>query len=171
LRQYRWLIGASFAAALASSGAAAQTLRTDDPSFLALGAGAFDLLHDDIAGEARIEYRSGYKIFGVLKPFIGGMVTTESAFYGFGGFGIDIYFGPRWVLTPSAAVGAFTKGSGKDLGSTVEFRTGAELAYRFDDRSRLGLAFHHLSNAGISTHNPGTESLMLMYSLPFDLLR
>ena len=65
------------------------------------------------------------------------------------------------------AVGAFYKGSGKDLGSVVEFKTGGEFAYRFDDHSRLGLQFDHISNAGIGKHNPGTESLVLFWSFPF----
>jgi len=41
-----------------------------------------------------------------------------------------------------------------------------EVAYRFDDRSRLGLSISHYSNAGLGDDNPGTESLMLNYSVP-----
>jgi hypothetical protein len=165
------LIGESVAVALSGGPAAAQSLSVDDPSFISLGAGAFDVLHDGPAGELRGEFRSGHKLLGFLKPFVGVSATTDGAVYGYGGFGVDLYFGQRWVLTPNAAVGAFGHGDGKDLGSTVEFRTGAELAYRFDDRSRLGLDFHHTSNAGIGSRNPGAETLMLMYSIPLNLLR
>jgi lipid A 3-O-deacylase len=160
------LIGVVAAAMLGCGSAAAQTLSVDDPSYIALGAGIFDFLHDGTAGEFRGEFRSGYKLLGVLKPFAGASVTTDGGVYGYGGVGVDVYFGPHWVLTPNAAVGAFEEGGGKDLGSTVEFRTGAELAYRFDNRARLGLAFHHTSNAGITDRNPGAETLMLMYSMP-----
>ena len=165
------LIGASIALALSGGAAAAQSLSVDDPSFIALGAGAFDILHDGTAGEFRGEFRSGHRLLGLLKPFVGASVTTDGAAFGYGGFGIDVYFGQHWVLTPNVAVGAFGRGSGKDLGSTVEFRSGAELDYRFDDRSRLGLAFHHTSNAGIGSRNPGAETLMLMYGIPVDLFR
>jgi len=82
----------------------------------------------------------------------------------------DIYFG-SWVLTPSAAVGLWQKGDGKNLGSWVEFKTGAELAYRFADRSRLGVSFHHISNAGLTERNPGEESFELVWSIPFGLLQ
>jgi len=75
------------------------------------------------------------------------------------------------VVTPSATVGLWEKGNGKDLGSWVEFKTGAEFAYRFDDHSRLGLAFHHISNAGQTRRNPGEESLELVWSIPFNLLK
>lgn len=160
------VIAAAAVAALWGGAASAQTLSVDDPSFVSLGAGAFDVLHEDTAGEFRGEYRSNYKLLGLLKPFAGLSVTTDSAVYGYGGFGVDVYFGPHWVLTPNAAVGGFSRGDGKDIGSTVEFRTGAELAYRFDDRARLGLAFHHISNAGLTRRNPGAEMLMLMYSIP-----
>jgi lipid A 3-O-deacylase len=42
-----------------------------------------------------------------------------------------------------------------------------ELAYRFDDRSRLGLSLSHYSNASLSDKNPGTEAIMINYSIPF----
>jgi hypothetical protein len=48
----------------------------------------------------------------------------------------------------------------------VEFRSGAELAYRFADQSRLGIAIHHTSNAGLTKQNPGEQSAVLMYSVP-----
>jgi len=49
------------------------------------------------------------------------------------------------------------------------------VAYRFDDRSRLGISIDHTSNAGIGDTNIGAESIMLNYSIPtgrvFDLFR
>jgi lipid A 3-O-deacylase len=142
----------------------------DDPSFLSFGAGGFDVLHNYTAGEFTGEYRFGQKLW-IFKPFLGVMGTTDRAFYGYGGFLVDIYFGNRWVLMPNAAFGYYDKGNGKDLGAHPEFRTGAEFAYRFDDRSRLGFSFHHISNAGIGKKNPGEEEMTLVFSLPFDLLK
>ena len=98
------------------------------------------------------------------------MATTDAATYGYAGIGVDVFFGPRWVATPTFAAGIYGNGDGKDLGNAVEFRSGLEVAYRFDDRSRLGLSFTHISNAGIGDRNPGVESLVLMYSVPFDRL-
>ena len=79
---------------------------------------------------------------------------------------IDINFTPNLVLTPNAAAGYFYRGSGTNLGSWFEFRTGAELAWRFADRSRIGVAVHHTSNAGLTQRNPGAQSVVLMYSVP-----
>jgi lipid A 3-O-deacylase len=142
----------------------------EDPSFISVAAGAFDALHNFTAGEARLEYRSNYKLW-IFKPFVGVLGTTDKAFYGYGGFLVDIYLTPRWVLMPNAAVGYFNRGDGKDLGSHTEFRTGGEIAYRFDDRSRLGISFNHISNAGISKRNPGEEEAAIVFSLPFNLLK
>ena len=142
-----------------------------DPPRVALGAGAFDITpsssHRDsrTAAEFRGEYRFG-DMLGFIAPFVGVSGTSDGAFYGYGGFGFDINFSPEWVLTPNGAVGYFARGSGTNLGSAVEFRTGAELAYRFPDRSRLGLAVTHTSNAGIGKRNPGEQSVLLMYSFP-----
>ena len=94
------------------------------------------------------------------------MGTTDAAVYGYAGFMLDIYFGRHIVLTPNVAVGLYSDGDGKDLGSAMEFRSGVEMAYRFDSRTRFGFAFHHISNASISDNNPGTETLTLVLSLP-----
>ena len=137
-----------------------------DPDFLTIAVGAYDLVQDhDQAAEIRAEYRSEKKIW-IVKPFIGLMGTTDSAVYGYGGFLTDLFFGKRWVLTPSLAIGYYDKGDGLDLGYEVEFRSSIELSYRFDDRSRFGLSFYHLSNASIGDINPGTEVLSVVYSIP-----
>jgi lipid A 3-O-deacylase len=141
-----------------------------DPPHIALGAGAFDITpshHKDssTAAELRAEYRFG-DVFWVLSPFIGTAGTSGGAFYGYGGFGVDVNFGPNVVLTPNVAAGYFASGGGTKLGSWWEFRSGAELAWRFADTSRLGVAVHHTSNAGLTKVNPGEQSILLMYSVP-----
>ena len=159
-------IGAAILA-LTLSITAASVARADDPAFLTIGVGAFDINDDETAAQFNLEYR-GTKALWVFKPLFGVMATSDGAFYGYGGIGIDLFFGRRWVLTPNFAAGLYEDGDGKDLGHVVEFRSGVELAYRFDTRSRLGLAFHHLSNASLDDNNPGTETLILTFSVPFD---
>ena len=67
---------------------------------------------------------------------------------------LDVYLGRRFVVTPSFAAGLYAEGGGKDLGHVLEFRSQIEVAYRFEDRSRLGLSFSHISNASISSTTP-----------------
>jgi hypothetical protein len=145
--------------------------RANEPDFLTFAAGYYDLFDDESAGEARLEYRfsEDNKIW-IFTPFVGATATTEAATYGYAGVGVDIFFGNRWVLTPNFAAGLYGNGDGKDLGHAIEFRSGVELAYRFDNYSRLGLSFTHISNAGIGERNPGVESLVLTYSVPFNVL-
>ena len=150
--------------ALTARGAAAAS---DEPTFVTFHAGGYDVNDDETAGQFNLEIRSGWNDWYV-KPFAGVMATTDAAFYGYAGFLLDIYFGDRIVFTPNVAVGLYANGDGKDLGSVIEFRSGVELAYRFDNRARLGVAFHHISNASISSNNPGTETLTLVFSLPLN---
>ncbi|MGH7055999.1 MAG: acyloxyacyl hydrolase [Stellaceae bacterium] len=158
---------------LAAAPAAAQMSlgSPGDPPRIALEGGAFDVLPDTNQATSRTaaliggEYRFGDRLW-FLAPFVGLSGTSDGAFYGYFGFGFDIDFGPHWVLTPNVAAGYFARGGGTDLGSWWEFRSGAEIDYRFSDFSRLGVAVHHISNAGLTRRNPGEESVTLVYTVP-----
>jgi lipid A 3-O-deacylase len=142
-----------------------------DPPRVALGGGAFDVLPDSkkpgagVTGLALSEYRFG-DVLWIVAPFIGVMGTGKGAFYGYGGFGLDVNVAEKWVIAPTAAVGYFSHGAGIDLGAHCEFRTGAEIDYRFDNLTRLGVGFYHMSNAGIGQKNPGVELATLVVTVP-----
>jgi lipid A 3-O-deacylase len=141
------------------------TSPASDPSLIALGAGDIDFDHKEPAGELRGEYRFAQGFY-FIKPMIGAFGTTRHQVYVYGGFRLDFVFLDHYAVTPNAAVGYYSRGNGKDLGSPVEFKTGVELAYRFDNAARLGIAFDHISNAGLTKLNPGTEQLLLVLSWP-----
>jgi lipid A 3-O-deacylase len=143
--------------------------RAGEPDFLTMGVGVYDMFDDQTTAEFRVEYvfSEENKLLW-FTPFVGLTATAEGGTYGFAGIGIDIFFGKRFVITPNFAAGVYGNGDGKDLGHAIEFRSGANFAYRFDDYSRLGFAFHHISNAGLDERNPGEETLMLTYSIPLD---
>jgi len=155
----------ALAAALVATAAGAQDAG-DDPAFVTVGIGYYDWhQEDDTAVDFRLEYRHGEK-YWIFKPWAGVEGTADGAVYGLAGVLVDLFFGRRIVVTPSFGAGLYYEGSGKDLGSVVEFRSQIEIAYRFNDRSRLGLAVSHISNAGIGDDNPGTEIVNLYYSAP-----
>lgn len=145
--------------------------QADDPDFVSFGAGYFDVNRQkDEGAEFRLEYRSDYK-FWYLKPFVA--VAGATSGHGFVGAGVlmDIYLGRRFVVTPSFAPHFYVGGDDDlDLDYPLEFRSQIEFAYRFDDRSRLGLAVSHYSNASLGDTNPGTETVSVYYSVPFDKL-
>ena len=151
--------------ALMLIGAVAGPAPAQDPDFLTLGAGAFDFNDDSAAGVVSLEYLSAKRLL-FLQPLAGFMVTFDGGVYGYAGLGLDVFFGRRIVATPSFSFGLYGDGGGKDLGHVVEFRSAIQIAYRFNDRSRLGVMFHHLSNAGLDDTNPGVNTLMLTYSRP-----
>lgn len=168
------LISLSFAVAAGGTAfqvKAADSLGVDpfvhDPTYLSFGAGYFDVFDDFDAAEFRVEYHSDLQ-FWIFKPFAGIMVTSDASVFGYGGVLTDFHVGPRWVISPSIAGGLYEEGDGKDLGHVVEFRSAIEVAYQFDDRSRLGVLFYHISNAGLDDDHAGTEVLGLNYSLPID---
>lgn len=140
-----------------------------DPDFLAFSAGGFDIDDDRTTAQFRVEYRSDFRRFYVA-PMLGLMVNADGGVYGYGGLYLDLYFGRRWVVTPNLAVGGYSRGSSKELGNTVEFRSAIEFAYRFDNRARLGIAVDHISNASLGSDNPGTESVVLTLSVPMSIL-
>ena len=160
--------------AVAAAGLAAALLlgpsesRAEDPAFVTIGGGVYDATQrDKVAADFRLEYRHN-KVW-VFKPWVGVEATSDGAVYGLAGILVDLFFGRRIVVTPSFGAGLYHDGGGKDLGGPLEFRSQIEIAYRFNDRSRLGIAFGHISNAGLfSDDNPGTEVLNVYYSIPFE---
>lgn len=162
-----WSLVSAAVVAAATYLAAPGVARADDPSFIAFGAGAYDWNRQkDEGAEFRLEYRSGEKYLG-FKPFVA--LAGTSTGQGFLGAGvlIDVFFGRRFVVTPSFAPHLYVGGnSDLDLDYPLEFRSQLEFAYRFDDRSRLGIAVSHYSNASLGDTNPGTESAMLYYAVP-----
>lgn len=154
------ILGAGFATTAQAGG---------DPAFIRFGAGYYDINDDQDAGEFHLEYITDWD-WWIFTPMVGVMATTDAAAYVYAGIRADIYLGRRWVITPQFAPGLYHDGDGKDLGHVIEFRSGLEIAYRFDDRSRLGLTLYHLSNASLDDNNPGTEVVTLHYSLPMTSL-
>jgi hypothetical protein len=139
-----------------------------EPDLLAVGAGAYNVLHQDKEAQLRLEYRFSYRFLYVIRPIIGGFATDRGTLYGYGGIRLDAEIGRHFVITPEGAVGAWRRGSTqtRELGGPIEFKSGGEFAYRFDNDARLGLLFDHISNAGIYKKNPGVESALLVYSIP-----
>lgn len=154
-------------AAVATASLLAHTAAAEE--YVTLSAGAFDV---DDASHANfgLEYR-GESFWYDLLPVVGIQSDVEGDSYGYFGFNYDWQFANNWYLAPTAAVGVYNEGAGVDLGGPIQFRTGLEVSYRMDNAHRLGLAVHHLSNAGIYDQNPGTEQVMLSYSVPVNLFK
>jgi hypothetical protein len=140
-------------------------LYAEQASSLAFSAGAFDAFDNDTAAELGLEYRfAPIASFYNLIPVIGITANSDGGYWAHTGVRYDFHLNDRWVLTPNFAASLYEDGGGKDLGHSLEFRSGIELAYKLDENSHLGLGLYHLSNAGLGDTNPGEESIIFSYS-------
>ncbi len=141
--------------------------RPDGP-LLALGAGELGLLDDESSLAAVAEYR--FRGFSCLRlvPTLGLTADVDGLLYGGVGLTRDFWLDEHWVAAPSFAAGLFRDSDKVRLGSELQFRSGFELGYRFDNDLRLAVGFFHLSNANIAARNPGTELLLFSLLVPLD---
>ena len=139
-----------------------------DPDFIVVGIGGFDVNDNETAGQFEVQARFQKRIW-LFKPQVGAFATTKSGFYVYAGGSMDLFFGRRCVVSPGFSIGMYGKGDGKKLGGILEFRSSLEIAYRLNNRGRVGIQIGHLSNASLYDENPGTEFAILNYSIPTDL--
>lgn len=99
-------------------------------------------------------------------PAVGATFHENGAYYVYAEARREFRLSNRWLFIPSLAAGILKEGQRLDLGHDLEFRSGLELARRFDNEWRVGLALFHLSNGGISDDNPRTEVLAKTLSIP-----
>lgn len=145
-------------------------LAASHPRLILLGGGIFDVMRKNPKWQYQIEYRSNYDIYDsqyvFIRPLIGLMGTEEGAVYTFGGIAFDLFLGRHFVFTPSFAPGIYFDGNGKKLGFPLQYRSTAELSYRFCNEMRLGAQFYHVSNGSVGWKNPGAESLVFFLGFP-----
>ena len=161
------IIGAAF---FANQAIAAQQSADSQTDYITGYVGYFDVIRNNWnAAQFGAEYRAKPIQYGI-RPMAGINVTTDNSVYGYVGLDWDI---PLWdkqfYLIPNFAAGAYKKGNGKELGGVIEFRSGLELDYQLPNSQRLGVAFNHISNASIYFHNPGSETVLVSYSIPLGL--
>ncbi len=135
--------------------------------FLVSYGGYYDFnLKDDTALQFGMEYRFAPTNMG-LRPAMGFNVSNDGDVYLYGGVFWDIeLIESKAFVIPSFVLGSFIQGHGKDIGGPLQFRTGIEFAYQFENGHRIGLGFHHMSNGNISNVNPGAETVLITYHIP-----
>lgn len=143
------------------------------PDYLSFAGGYFNVPKEKWrTGEFALEYKFHIRKipppthYVNFRPLLGIMTTLRGSFYAYLGLNFDLLFWKHIHFAPGFAAGYYEKGRGKNLGYPLEFRSGVELGWQFDDASRLGIHFYHLSNAHLGSKNPGEESLVLFYDLP-----
>ena len=147
----------------------------DNKPRVSVGVGQFNFMEDGTGPYNKtsemmnIEINSGKKLFSLIKHFAGFLGTTAGTYYAYGGFGIDGYYTKKKniILTPNVACGYYKDGSEIKAGNHMEFYIGIDLFYRFKNNVRIGAGIFHISNADSGYRNPGSETLVLKYQVPF----
>jgi len=133
--------------------------------------GSYDYDDDNTSTLYGLNYHlsdNAFSIFNLidLNPVIGGFVTAKSATMFYSGFETNIGQDTIYFNLSSSA-GIYSNGDGKDLGNALQFKSEVNLFYRLGKSSRIGLGSHHISNAGLSSVNPGTNNFYLIFNRDF----
>lgn len=139
----------------------------DGPNYIQAGLGAFHVrLHrSDVSAAGGVEARIGKKLL-FLGPAFGFLSNADGGIFGYGGVYSDISIG-NIAMTMLLGAGGYRRGDGLDLGGTFQFREELAVSYQLRNRSRIGIMFSHISNAGIHDSNIGENDILMMYSIPF----
>ena len=139
----------------------------ETPQRLALSYGDVQFQEKSVDKELYLRYDFG-RTYGPFQPAIGASVTGRGdAWIGIGATWTaqlaDTGIYGQLHLMP----GVYARGSGPNLGHTIEFRSGAEIGYQARNGVRFGISYDHRSNAELSSVNPGLETLQFRVSIPF----
>mgnify|MGYP000461275194 FL=1 len=133
--------------------------------------GSYDYDDDNTSTLYGLNYHLSDHTFSVfniidLNPVIGGFITAKSATMFYSGFETNIGQDSIY-LNLSSSAGIYSNGDGKDLGNELQFKSEVDLFYRLGKSSSVGLGSHHISNAGLSSVNPGTNNFYLIFNRDF----
>jgi hypothetical protein len=148
------------------TGYSQDTILQKEPSCLILSGGVYSCL--DLwatTGFINVQFQPGKKIW-VLYPQGGIMASLTGAFMVYAGLTYPAMPIKWLVIKTSAGGGYYANGNGIDLGCPFEFRISFAILFRFRNLSQIGVEIAHMSNANLSTHNPGTETISVIFQLP-----
>ena len=135
--------------------------------------GTFDVIDkegDDQTTLVGVEHRNTdlfrNTFLGKFAPVTGAFVTGKNSLYFYTGVEGQYDFGPM-NITPSFTPGYYEKGSGKDLGSALEFKSEIKVGFDVFKDSKLGYSYSHISNNDWGSKNPGTDNQQITFSTKF----
>ena len=135
--------------------------------------GTFDVIDkegDDQTTLIGIEHRNTdlfrNTFLGKFAPVTGAFVTGKDSLYFYTGIEGQYDVGPI-KISPSFTPGYYEKGSGKDLGSALEFKSEIKVGFDILGNSKLGYSYSHISNNDWGNINPGTDNQQITFSTKF----
>ena len=135
--------------------------------------GTFDVIDkegDDQTTLVGVEHRNTdlfrNTFLGKLAPVSGAVVTGKDSLYFYTGVEGQYDLGPM-NISPSFTPGYYEKGSGKDLGSVLEFKSEIKVGFDILKDSKLGYSYSHISNNDWGSTNPETDNQQIIFSSKF----
>ena len=150
-----------------------QTIVLSENLDISIYTGTFDVIDkegDDQTTLIGIEHRNTdlfrNTFLGKVAPVSGAFVTGKDSLYFYTGVEGQYNLGPV-NISPSFTPGYYEKGSGKDLGSALEFKSEIKLGFDILKGSKLGYSYSHISNNDWGSKNPGTDNQQITFSTNF----
>jgi lipid A 3-O-deacylase len=112
----------------------------------------------------QVDLRAPWK-WGLVRPVLGVLAGSSGGGYLFTGLVLDLPLPWGIQVSPGFAPGVVISQGNRDLGSPIEFRSSIEVSRQIASPVRLFVSFSHLSNGGLTHHNPGVETLMLGFEV------
>ena len=141
--------------------------RQGQPEMLALGVGYSGVFRHQGRPLYTLEYRFHESRKGIHTAALLGW-NSDARYLNFS-LGYSRPFGQHWTAMIATGPGIYSRSQdGEDLGYPLEFLSRIEVARVFSHNRRLGLRLSHISNGHLSEHNPGDESLALVFAFPVD---
>ena len=135
--------------------------------------GTFDTIDkegDDKTKMFGVEHRNSdlfrNTILGKFSPLTGAFITKKDSVYLYTGVEADYNIG-KLKINPSFAPGYYEKGSGKDLGDVLEFKSELKVGIDLFGDASLGYSYSHISNNDWGKTNPGTDNQTISFSKKF----
>ncbi|WP_221031223.1 acyloxyacyl hydrolase [Actomonas aquatica] len=156
----------------APAAAAIRTAAPDTESYtLVARFGMLGVLDDEPADPlAALELRFPQQWHGI-HPYVSLNLTDSRTWFAGAGLIYHLELSPNYRLTLGSGPFYYQHEPDRDLGLKLEFYSFAELTRELPRNQRLGLRIGHLSNAGLGRHNPGAETVSIVYSRPLGSLR
>ena len=149
------------------------TILISDNLDISVYTGTFDVIDkegDDQTNLIGVEHRNTdlfrNTFLGKLAPISGAFVTGKNSVYLYTGVEGQYNLGPM-NISPSFTPGYYEKGSGKDLGSALEFKSEIKFGFDILKDAKLGYSYSHISNNDWGSTNPGTDNQQLIFSSKF----
>lgn len=161
--------GPLLAPVLVPAAASAAASESEAPVYLTGDLGWFDLQkEDERAPSLQLEFQPDIGYWTSVPTARATLAPTDPAGMGPSGVGIglELPVGESFSFTPSVAAGLQPRTDAVEPGTSMEFRSGAELSYQFGNDWKLGATYFHVTNGGLVSDQPGNDVFTFTFTVP-----